>query len=340
MRQALRKTLALLASSGLGLAVAGCDDPPAESSQTGYRGTGMVQIADAERVAALLAANQIPPPPYELEPFPGEPLAGEAYENVQVLGHLPESQFLRLMDGITEWVSPDEGCGYCHNLENLASDEVYTKGISRRMLQMTWDINESWSEHVANVGVTCYTCHRGHPVPQNIWFENPGPPQARGMAGYRADQNVAADIAGSTSLPYDALSQYFLGDDEIRVHTATALPSGNTSTIMQTEWTYSLMIHMSESLGVNCTYCHNSRAFDDWNQGTPQRTTAWHGIDMVRELNRVHLQPLGPSYPDNRLGPLGDAPKVNCMTCHQGVNQPLYGASMLPDYPSLAEGPE
>jgi len=35
------------------------------------------------------------------------------------------------------------------------------------------------------------------------------------------------------------------------------LPSGNRSSIKQTEWTYSLMIHMSESLGVNCTYCHN-----------------------------------------------------------------------------------
>ena len=151
MRSALRKASLVLAGLGLCAGLSGCDDPPAESTQTGYRGTGMVQIADAERVAALMAANQVPAPPYDLEPIDG-PLASEAYENVQVLGHLPESQFLRLMTAITEWVSPEEGCGYCHNLENLASDEVYTKVVSRRMLQMTWQINDTWSSHVADTG--------------------------------------------------------------------------------------------------------------------------------------------------------------------------------------------
>ena len=339
MRSALRKASLVLAGLGLCAGLSGCDDPPAESTQTGYRGTGMVQIADAERVAALMAANQVPAPPYDLEPIDG-PLASEAYENVQVLGHLPESQFLRLMTAITEWVSPEEGCGYCHNLENLASDEVYTKVVSRRMLQMTWQINDTWSSHVADTGATCYTCHRGQPVPQHIWFTNPGPPGARGMAGYRADQNVASEVAGLTSLPYDSLSRYFEGYDVIAVHTNTALPSGNPATIMQTEWTYSLMIHMSESLGVNCTFCHNSRAFNDWSESTPQRLIALHGIDMVRDINRDYLVPLQPVYPPERLGPLGDAPKANCTTCHQGLSRPLNGVSMLPDYPSLADPPQ
>jgi photosynthetic reaction center cytochrome c subunit len=37
----------------------------------------------------------------------------------------------------------------------------------------------------------------------------------------------------------------------------------------------------------------------------------------------------------NRRGPHGDPLKVNCATCHQGVNKPLGGAKMLKDYPAL-----
>ncbi len=87
---------------------------------------------------------------------------------------------------------------------------------------------------------------------------------------------------------------------------------------------------------MNCTYCHNTRSFSDWDGSTPQRATAWHGIRMVRDLNNDYLEPLKGTFPANRLGPLGDVAKVNCATCHQGVYKPLYGASMLKDYPELA----
>ena len=45
------------------------------------------------------------------------------------------------------------------------------------------------------------------------------------------------------------------------------------------------MIAISKSLGVNCTFCHNTREFGQWAESTPQRVTAWHGIQMVRDLN-------------------------------------------------------
>ena len=60
---------------------------------------------------------------------------------MQVLGDLSVAEFTRTMASITEWVSPEEGCNYCHIPENLASDDIYTKVVSRRMLQMTQDIN-------------------------------------------------------------------------------------------------------------------------------------------------------------------------------------------------------
>jgi photosynthetic reaction center cytochrome c subunit len=95
---------------------------------------------------------------------------------------------------------------------------------------------------------------------------------------------------------------------------------------------------MSEGLGVNCTFCHNTRSFFAWDASTPKRTTAYHGIQMVRALNGKYLEPLKPAYPPDRLGPLGDAPKANCATCHRGVSKPLFGAAMLKDYPELGRG--
>jgi photosynthetic reaction center cytochrome c subunit len=56
---------------------------------------------------------------------------------------------------------------------------------------------------------------------------------------------------------------------------------------------------------------------------------------MARELNTDYLLPLGKVLPPNRLGPMGDAPKVACATCHQGVNKPLYAAPMAKDFPGL-----
>ena len=105
--------------------------------------------------------------------------------------------------------------------------------------------------------------------------------------------------------------------------------------IKQAEWTYALMMHFSNALGVNCTYCHNSRAFGDWTQSSPQRTTAWYGIRMVRDLNVDYLTPLTGVFPAYRLGQAGDAPKVNCTTCHQGIYKPLYGVSMVQNFPEL-----
>ncbi|MGF1455995.1 MAG: photosynthetic reaction center cytochrome PufC [Alphaproteobacteria bacterium] len=314
---------------------AGWDVPPVEATQQGFRGTAMNQFENPREAEALEALNQVPPPPYEIDM--SGPKAGGFYENVQVLTDISTGQFNRLMAAITEWVAPEEeGCAYCHNLENMADDSKYTHMVARRMIQMTWEINREWVPHVQQAGVTCYTCHRGMPVPQYIWFKETGPRMAGGLMGDRRGQNTAAQNIGSTSLNYDTLSHYLLRDEEIRVHSEKSVASPQKALTRDAENTYALMIHMSNALGVNCTYCHNSRAFNDWSQSTPQRITAWHGIEMSRSLNVNYLEPLGPVYPDYRLGPTGDAPKVNCTTCHQNINKPLYGVSMVKDYPALA----
>ena len=312
--------------------------PALEAVQRGYRGTGMVQLYDAKTVGPLAAANKVP----DVLPSLGNvgPPAGTAYKNVQVLKDVSTAEFTRLMVSMTNWVSPQQGCAYCHNTNDMSSDELYTKVVARRMLEMVQHINADWKGHVAETGVTCYTCHRGQPVPANIWFSNSGPQQAKGMAQAPTGQNHPMAITGLTSLPYDALTDFLDRRTEVRVVGTTALPTGNRQSIKQTEDTYGLMMHFSSALGVNCTFCHNSRSFTDWEQSPPQRATAWYGIRMVRDLNATYLDPLKGTFPHARLGPDGDGPKVSCATCHNGVYKPLFGASMVGTFPELAAVPK
>jgi photosynthetic reaction center cytochrome c subunit len=316
--------------------LAGCERPPIDTVQWGHRGTAMVQVYNPRTVEGQIDKNQAPAP---LDPIPaveGGPKAKDVYQNVQVLGDLGVGEFTRLMVAMTNWVSPEQGCNYCHNAENFADDSLYTKIVARRMVQMTQHINEDWKAHVADTGVTCYTCHRGQPVPAEVWFAPVPDRQASRMVGSKAEQNSPAYEAALSSLPYDPYTPFLLEAKEIRVGGTTALPSGNRQSTKQAEYTYSLMMHMSESLGVNCTYCHNSRVFNNWEESTPQRGTAWYGIRMARDLNNEYVVPLTSNFPVNRLGPTGDVAKINCATCHQGAYKPLYGAQMLAAHPELA----
>jgi photosynthetic reaction center cytochrome c subunit len=332
-----RSRIVTLVVAALGLAaLAGCERPPMETKQTGYRGTGMDVVIDP-RLDAIKAANNILPAVIPAAPS-GGPLASSVYQNIQVLKDLNVAQFTRVMLAITQWVAPpDQSCNYCHGA-NMASDDKYTKVVARRMLQMTRYINTNWKDHVANTGVTCYTCHHGNVVPKNVWFINPGESSDSGLIATMAGQNKPTSAIGLSSLPYDPFTRLLLGSSNIRVISDDALPDGNRSSIKQTEGTYALMIHFSQSLGVNCVYCHNSRSFAVWDASTPKRTTAWYGIRMVRALNNDYLVPLTHVFPEHRLGILGDVAKINCATCHQGVFKPLYGESMAKDYPEL-QGP-
>ena len=207
------------------------------------------------------------------------------------------------------------------------------------MLQMTQYINTEWKPHVAETGVTCYTCHRGQPVPSAIWFTQSHEPPGSNFLGDKAGQNEPAAVVNLSSLPNDPFTPFLLQAKDIRMNGPTPLPSGNRHSTKQTEWTYGLMTHMSTSLGVNCTYCHNSRSFQSWEDAPPQRVTAWHGIRMARDLNVNYMEPLTPVFPDKRKGELGDVAKLNCNTCHQGAYKPLFGAPMAKDFPELSPPP-
>jgi photosynthetic reaction center cytochrome c subunit len=325
------------------------------SFQMGAPGVGMEVVKTHQQLADQVEANKVPAA-LPAASQDGQ-LAVNAYKNVQVLGHLSSGEFTRLMTAMTLWVAPDAGCAYCHaperdasgnivrdsdgyaqaDLRNMNSDELYTKRVARRMLQMTQHINGDWKDHVKATGVTCYTCHRGQPVPTNIWFDQPDPQDEDRPIGRKAGQNSPAAITDLSSLPSGVFRPFLGGDENIRVQATGAIVDDDRSSIKQTEWTYGLMIHFSNSLGVNCTYCHNSRSMGEWSTSPSTRAQAWYGIRMVRNLNKEYLEPLGDTFPPNRHGAeMNDGPKLNCATCHNGAYKPLLGVSMLGDYQALA----
>lgn len=331
MSSLVRPLLAVLVFAGM----AGCERPPIETVQTGYRGTAMVQVYNPRTVAQQIPLNTAPPAP-EAASADG-PKARDLFKNVQVLGDLSVGQFTRHMVSITQWVAPNQGCTYCHNPQNFADDALYTKVVARRMIQMTQRINSEWKSHVADTGVTCHTCHRGNPVPAQVWFAPTDRKNVHSVMGDLAGQNQAAVSVGLTSLPFDPFTPYLLEAKPIRVNSSQAMVAkgegANHKSTKQAEHTYGLMVHMSKSLGVNCTYCHNTNNFQSWDR--PQRVTAYHGIRLARALNNDFLVPLTATFPAGRLGAKGDVAKVHCATCHQGAYKPLYGAPMAKAFPEL-----
>jgi photosynthetic reaction center cytochrome c subunit len=315
------------------LVVAACERPPIEARQTDFRGLGSVHIANPRLLEARVAAS-VPPVPAPIPPATGL-LARDIYQNVPVLGDLDVAEFTHLMAAMTQWVSPNEGCVYCHDGANFAAEGPYTKIVARQMLQMTRNINSQWQTHVGETGVTCWTCHRGQPVPEHTWTQAVPRGVQGGIVGGRGGQNIAARQVNYSSLPYDPFTPFLMQQQSARVQTRSEEPYVNRTSIKQTEWVYGFMVHISESLGVNCTYCHNSRSFFPWEASSPARVTAWHGIEMARDVNLSYLMPLGDVFPAERKGPMGDVLKVNCNTCHNGAYKPAFGAQMARFYPSL-----
>jgi photosynthetic reaction center cytochrome c subunit len=302
------------------------------TTQTGFRGLSIGELSTNESVRLIKAANALPD---AIDPAaPGGPKATEVYKNVQVLTDLTQAQFDRVMLGFAAWVGGENGCNTCHNPENLAEDNLYQKKVSRTMLKMTQHINKDWQSHVLTTGVTCYTCHRGQPVPKGVWFKG-APPKATGFAATNDGKGHPNAVNGFTALNTDPFSGILDGKDPIRVQASLALPTGLGPSIQEAERSYSLMFAISKGLGVNCTYCHNSRQFSSWEQGSPLRVNAWHGINLVRDLNANFLAQIKPLLPAERLGPTGDGPKLYCLTCHQGAPKPLLGAQLAKDWTEL-----
>jgi hypothetical protein len=95
--------------------------------------------------------------------------AGQKFKNVKVLKDMPADDMGKVMNIMSESLGVD--CNFCHygyEFEKEGKEEFET---SRKMIQMTWDINREYFK--GKPEVSCNTCHNGRPHPLSAPNLNP-----------------------------------------------------------------------------------------------------------------------------------------------------------------------
>ncbi|MEO5942498.1 MAG: c-type cytochrome [Ferruginibacter sp.] len=99
------------------------------------------------------------------------------FKNLKVL---PQDITPQALDSVMDHFKEALGvkCGYCHERNDstkhmdFASDAKPEKDIARHMMIMASGINEKYfnfnNEKIAPQTITCYTCHRGSPMPMSM----------------------------------------------------------------------------------------------------------------------------------------------------------------------------
>ncbi|MGH9966330.1 MAG: photosynthetic reaction center cytochrome c subunit family protein [Pyrinomonadaceae bacterium] len=114
-------------------------------------------------------------------------------------------------------------CNYCH-VNPFEKDDRPTKKTAREMIRMVFDLNKG--SFRGEKAVSCYTCHRGKPLPvsvpavgQNLWQPNPtlpkeSPPPSvdeildkyvRALGGAQALQKVTSRVAKGSRIGADGV---------------------------------------------------------------------------------------------------------------------------------------
>jgi hypothetical protein len=94
---------------------------------------------------------------------PTEKTAEQVYKNIQVFKGVPASQ----LEGNMAFITGSLGvkCNYCH-VNPFEKDDKPTKLTARKMIQMVFDLNKGRFNGTG--AVSCYTCHRGKPLPVSV----------------------------------------------------------------------------------------------------------------------------------------------------------------------------
>src|SRR5437764_14979965 len=90
-------------------------------------------------------------------------------KNVKLLGDLPVSQFIPVMNYFA--TSMGRRCNFCHVNNNgqwdYAADTKPEKNTAREMIKFVLDTNNRFAQLKLDP-ISCYTCHRGRNQPQSI----------------------------------------------------------------------------------------------------------------------------------------------------------------------------
>ncbi len=367
-RRAVRLGTVISVAAGLGTLFVLLVPPwhmPVPGHQLGFSASSMVQFDQTAPGAAMFDK---PPASFDAAHYGVDPAslkdtrpAPDVYKNLAVTRDTTAGQFMALQVAITNWVAPTQGCAFCHQGNDFASDAKPQKQTARVMTQMTRTLNADWRDHVGSAGVTCYTCHRGQNIPAAVWYPR-AVKQPKPFVAQQEDWLQSATTVRDF-FPDAGFSEYLLQNTPGHSQSYTALPAqpaDGTATgagpaeAVVVKRLYEVMMQMSDGIGVNCGYCHNSRAFFDWGQSTPSRWIGLQGIHMTQAINNDFLLPLGTSMPQLRdihqngrlpITPRQEANPQNgnalatCQTCHYQEPKPLAGLNLLAGFPVLAGQP-
>lgn len=106
--------------------------------------------------------------------------AGEKFKSVSVLANMPADQMGKVMNIMS--ASLGVNCGHCHEGTNFAKDSVGQKELARKMLSMTFELNER--SFGGEPKITCNTCHRGQARPASTLSLAPHPPGPSAAASF------------------------------------------------------------------------------------------------------------------------------------------------------------
>jgi photosynthetic reaction center cytochrome c subunit len=220
----------------------------------------------------------------------------------------------------------------------IHSKDPHMQAVTRAMTDMTQAINTKWRSHVGAQGVTCFTCHRNQAIPPETWFPRV-PKETPPMVATSENWNETAQTVRNF-FPDNGWALYFLQNEPIHVQSKTALRIGTVAPQLVAKRVYEFMMQMSNDIGVNCGYCHNSRAMADWNQSTPNRWTGYTAIQMTRDIDQHFLFNQADLFlqtreylkqnslvvpPDRRVSDAAPG-LIVCASCHYGHTKPETGA--------------
>jgi photosynthetic reaction center cytochrome c subunit len=281
--------------------------------------------------------------------------------NVQVLVGMNTSQIWQYM---TQYVSPalGVGCQYCHNINNFASEEYPQKANARAMLRLVNDVNSQFIVNLPNWKgnyVQCATCHNSQAVGMEAFgeqFAKSVPPiqvvvDPLDQAGLPIlDPAQKPEQVRDPLLLKDAILYYVANYQVWKPYDPADPDSGRGSLALtyeegrtqdQVTVNQNVMNYMSWSLGVGCTYCHNSRNFVAYETdpvGLPNPQYAYNKRKAQQMLQlttwlQANWTNYGanpyPTIPDhgaseltyrNLQGQFYNVP--GCYTCHQGNSIP------------------
>ncbi|NJK81088.1 MAG: photosynthetic reaction center cytochrome c subunit [Chloroflexaceae bacterium] len=210
-------------------------------------------------------------------------------QNVQVLQGMNTSQIWNYMIQISGALGV--GCQYCHDINNFAADPYPAKISGRLMLLLVRDLNTQYITNIPNWRgnyVRCDTCHLNQAlgVPTvSEQFELSVPPitvdleplneaglpirTAEEVAELNASEFATMDVDNPMLLK-EAVLYYlynyrvwdpFNAEDPTSGRGSLSLTHEGGRTQDQVTINQNVMNLQSWSLGVGCTYCHNSRNF-------------------------------------------------------------------------------